>query len=66
MVLDDDALNTDEVVVINDEGTPLGISKAGMGGRVWWYWILLIISAITGKVAKEKKKETVSSVSDNS
>lgn len=64
VVLDDDLLKAEDVVVINDSETPLGVAKAEMGGRNWWYWILILISAITGKVAKEKRLETQNSVSD--
>ncbi len=59
VVLDRDA---EDVVVIKDEETPLGIAKSGAGARVWWYWILIIISAVSGKVAKDKRKAKASSV----
>ncbi|WP_170830806.1 hypothetical protein [Pseudobutyrivibrio sp. ACV-2] len=59
VVLDRDA---EDIVVIKDEETPLGIAKSGAGARVWWYWILIIISAVSGKVAKDKRKAKASSV----
>ena len=54
--LDDDLV--DEDVAIKDEETPLAVEKSGISGRTWWYWILIIISAITGNVAKNKEKAT--------
>ena len=54
--LDDDLV--DEDVAIKDEETPLAVEKSGVSGRAWWYWILIIISAITGNVAKNKEKAT--------
>ena len=48
----------DDLTAIEDEETPLGIKRSGLGGRVWWYWILIIISAISGKIAKDKRKVT--------
>lgn len=57
-VADDWARNMgDELTSIEDEETPLAVTKSGLGGRVWWYWILIIISAITGKVAKDKRNK---------
>jgi hypothetical protein len=47
----------DSSITIEDEDTPLATTKSGLGGRVWWYWILIIISLLTGKVAKDKHKE---------
>ena len=43
-------------VSITDEETPLAVAKSGLGSRAWWYWILIIISVISGKVAKDKRK----------
>ena len=54
----------DDDTIIEDEETPLGVNKSGLGGRMWWYWILIIISAITGKIAKDKKKATQKEVDD--
>ena len=54
--LDDDLV--DEDVAIKDEETPLAVEKSNISGRAWWYWILIIISAITGNVAKNKEKAT--------
>ncbi|GEM_PF-4884177 len=51
----DDDITADDSVAIEDEEAPLGVAKSGLGGRVWWYWILIIISAISGKVAKDKR-----------
>ena len=48
----------DEDVAIKDEETPLAVEKSSISGRAWWYWILIIISAITGNVAKNKEKAT--------
>ena len=59
VVLDKDA---DDVVVIKDDETPLGIAKSGAGARVWWYWILIVISAVSGKVAKDKRKAKANAV----
>ena len=59
----DDA-DLDDDTIIEDEETPLGVNKSGLGGRMWWYWILIIISAITGKIAKDKKKATQKEVDD--
>ncbi len=54
------------IVTIGDDETPLGVTKSGLGGRVWWYWILIIISAITGKIAKDKRTDTKNTTeSDN-
>ncbi len=44
-------------VTIEDEDTPLAVTKSGLGGRIWWYWILIIISLISGKIAESKKKK---------
>lgn len=49
----------EDFTIIEDEETPLGIKKSGLSGRIWWYWILIIITALTGKVAKDKRKATV-------
>jgi hypothetical protein len=54
----------DEYTTIQDEETPLSITKSGLGGRVWWYWILIIITAITGKVAKDKRSMVEKEVED--
>lgn len=43
------------VVSIEDEDTPLAATKT-IGGRAWWYWILILISLIAGKVAVDKRK----------
>ena len=64
VVLDDEASKVDDVVEILEEETPLGMSKAGVGGRVWWYWILILISAISGKIAKDKRKSKVNEISE--
>jgi len=56
---DDLADVADDEVTIEDEETPLAVTKSGLGGRVWWYWILIIISALTGKMAKDKRKAVV-------
>ena len=45
-------------MAIKDEETPLAVEKSNISGRAWWYWILIIISAITGNVAKNKEKAT--------
>jgi hypothetical protein len=65
VVLDDEAAKIDDVVVIEDEDTPLAMAKSGVSGRVWWYWILILISAISGKIAKDKRKHTVRNMSED-
>ena len=67
VVLDDNLEEFDEngTVTIEDEYTPLAISRSGITGRIWWYWILIIISLITGKVSKDKKKAKAEAVADN-
>jgi hypothetical protein len=60
----DDADLDDDSVVVKDEETPLAMDKSGLGGRVWWYWILIIISALTGKVAKDKRKSAIKETED--
>ena len=60
----DDADLDDDSVVVKDEETPLAMDKSGLGGRVWWYWILIIISALTGKVAKDKRKSVIKETED--
>jgi hypothetical protein len=66
VVLDDDhtAANVgdEDLTTIEDEETPLAISKSGLAGRVWWYWILIIISALAGKRAKDKKEAKTEAV----
>ena len=64
VVLDDEAAKVDDIVVIGEEETPLAMAKSGVSGRVWWYWILIIISAISGKIAKDKRKSKADEVSD--
>nr|MCR5416287.1 hypothetical protein [Pseudobutyrivibrio sp.] len=54
--MDNDSENArDGSVTITDEETPLAMQKSGLDGRSWWYWILIIISIITGKVAIDKR-----------
>jgi hypothetical protein len=55
--LDDGTVSEDNTVSIEDEKAPLSKIKSGVDRRSWWYWILIIISAITGKTAKDKRKE---------
>ena len=46
-------LTDDETIEIQDEE----VAKAIDAGRVWWYWILIIIGLITGKTAYDKDKK---------
>ncbi len=62
VVLDDDINQDADLTTIEDEETPLAKAKSGIGGRVWWYWILIIISAFSAKIARDKKKEVVDAI----
>lgn len=55
----DDVDETVDTTVIEDEETPLAITKSSVAGKNWWYGILLVISLITGKVAGKKRSEEI-------
>jgi hypothetical protein len=47
--------NDTGIVGIEDEETPLAASTVAETHRKWYWWILLIIAAITGKTGYDKK-----------
>jgi hypothetical protein len=55
----DDVDDTLDITTIEDEETPLAITKSSVAGKNWWYGILLVISLITGKVAGKKRNEEI-------
>jgi hypothetical protein len=52
---DTNASNDTGIVGIEDEETPLGAMEETGTRRKWYWWILLIIAAITGKTGYDKK-----------
>ena len=62
-----------EVTQIEDETTPLASGGAESVGRRFWWWVLAIVAAITGKTSYDKKnkkgifaEKTVDENSENS
>ena len=52
------------MVEILEEETPLGVAKSGISGRVLWYRILILISDVSGKIAKDKRKNKINDLSE--
>jgi hypothetical protein len=54
---DTNTANDAGIVGIEDEDTPLGAAEEIGTKRKWYWWILLIIAAITGKTGYDKKNK---------
>jgi hypothetical protein len=56
---DEDEDNASVLLEIEDEETPLGAMNTMMACncKIYWWWLLAIIAAITGKTAYDEKNK---------